>query len=163
MTQEARARSKNETQRAQQAALHAERPATDRPGPASHPLLDLQRLVGNHAVQQLVAQDGPRGPATVQRAVLQRILSPSTAAMGRLATGDLLSSWARAHLSVTDAANQLNAANTAVFDLLQPITLVQATLAVAEREPAPGGGSVPVAPVTPTPVPVPSPTPETER
>jgi hypothetical protein len=81
--------------------------------------------------------------------------------MGRSATSNLASSWAGAYLGVTQAVQQLSTANTAVFDLLEPITMVQATLAIAETEPAPGatGG---VQPVTPTPVPVPSPTQQPE-
>jgi hypothetical protein len=50
-----------------------------------------------------------------------------------------------------------------LFDLLEPITMVQATLAMAESEPAPGGGTTQVQPVTPTPVPVLSPTQQSEE
>jgi hypothetical protein len=164
MAKEARAGSKSEVARARQLASARERSIGADAAATSHPLLHLQQLAGNRAVRRLVTAR----PHTIHRMVLQRVLSPETAAMGRAATGDLISGWAGASLATLDAAEQASAAaqqagaaaqqtgaaNTAVADLLMPVTMVQAALAVAETEPAPGGGTV--TPVTPTPVPLPT-------
>lgn len=97
-----------------------------------HPLLSLQRMVGNRAVQRLVARDaGGTSP------IIQRVLSSSTAAMGRAATGDLLSQWAGVQLGSMDLQQGLNTLNAQIQGLLNPISMVQAALAIAEREPAP--------------------------
>ena len=138
--------------------------AHDAQGASEHPLLALQQLAGNRAVQRLVADaDGDSGeqrtstqraparpvvaqPTSIQRAVIQRVLSPSTAAMGHSATNDLITRWAQAHGAASHVIEAARTAETRVFDILTPITMVQATLAVAEREPAPGMAATTQAP-----------------
>lgn len=140
MSHESESQRTRTTSPGRQSVSQTPQQAGDPSGAAAHPLLDLQRLAGNRAVQRLVAGDGSGRPARLQRMVIQRVLSPSTAAMGRKATGDLMSKWAGATLATDAAKNQITSVNKSVSDLLEPITSVSMTLYIAETEPAPGGG-----------------------
>lgn len=140
MTQDAGSRRTHGPSRDRQPAARRPHQTGDPSRAVPHPLLDLQRLAGNRAVQRLVAGDGSGRPARLQRMVIQRVLSPSTAAMGRKATGDLMSKWAGATLATDAVKNQITSVNKTVSDLLEPITSVSMTLYIAETEPAPGGG-----------------------
>ena len=96
-----------------------------------HPLLSLQQMAGNRAVQRLV------GPASNRPAAIQRVLSPATHFYGLAAHAGLTASWSG--LSGQMAGLQATAANANVLTQAMAANIGQMLgfISMAQGEPAP--------------------------
>jgi hypothetical protein len=107
----------------------------------THPLLELQQIAGNRAVQRLVTSGG-------RPAQIQRVLSPATSSFGHGTYSRLLGTWAGLQGYTQSLQGQALGANAMTSVLLGEIQNVMAFLTMAQAEPAPPGASSPQVPAT---------------